>query len=55
MLKMTLRECYENILIQFKIRNGLHFDSEDQLNRAANISAVKNTAGYWRRQWKSTK
>ena len=51
MKKITLRECYEAILIQFKTTNKNLFKSEDELNRAANKSAVRNTAGYWRRQW----
>jgi len=52
MEKINLRTAYERIVNQFKLRNYLHFDTEDSLSRAANHYAVKMTADAWRRQWK---
>ena len=48
---MTLRETYEKIVRQFKLRCELNFETEDALNRAANYHAVKTTVKEWRRQY----
>ena len=48
MEKISLRTTYERIIVQFMLRNELHFDTEDQLRRAANIYAVKTTTKSWK-------
>jgi hypothetical protein len=48
---MTQREIYEKIIKQFKLRCELNFETDDKLNRAANIYAVKNTQKEWRKQY----
>ena len=48
--KMTPREIYEYTVRQFKLRCELNFETEGELNRAANIFAVRNTVQEWRRQ-----
>ena len=52
MEKINLRTTYERIVKQFTLRNFLHFDTEDKLNRAANHYAVTMTVDAWKRQWK---
>jgi len=47
---MTLRQIYEHIVAQFKRRCFLNFETDDELNRAANIHAIKTTASEWRRK-----
>ena len=47
---MTPREIYEYTVRQFKLRCELNFETEGELNRAANIFAVRNTVQEWRRQ-----
>ena len=48
MIKLTLREVYEHIHHQFSIRNRLHFETDDELARAATLYAVKTTTKAWR-------
>ena len=50
---MTLREIYEKTVKQFKLRCELNFETEDELNRAANHYAVQTTVKEWERQYVS--
>ena len=49
-IDMNLEQTYNHIVKQFTLRNFLHFDTDEQLSRAANIHAVKTTAISWRRK-----
>jgi len=48
---VLLEQIYGTLYLDFKKRCNVHFETEDALNRAASIYAVKNTQKEWKRQY----
>jgi len=52
----TQREIYKQLFEEaFILRSMVLSESEDTLNRKANLSAVKNTVRVWQEQFKENK